>query len=138
MANEQNLVHGNPATQFHSGEGNGRGAVENGRKSGEARRRKADLRKAFREAMETTYTDKNGTELTGEEIVIRALMQNLSDPKGRNFGKSLDAAISLLGAKESDVDVKIKKAQLEILKAQAENAKKNGGGDENVTVVIDV
>ena len=96
------------------------------------------MRKAFREAMETTYTDKNGTELTGEEIVIRALMQNLSDPKGRNFGKSLDAAISLLGAKESDTDVKIKKAQLEILKAQAENAKKNGANDENVTVVIDV
>lgn len=131
MANEQNLRPGE--YQLSKEE-----AKKGGIKSGESRRKKADLRKAFRTAMETTYTDKNGTELTGEEIVIRALMQNLSDPKGRNFGKSLDAAISLLGAKESDVDVKIKKAQLEILKAQAENAKKNGANDENVTVVIDV
>ena len=131
VANEQNLRPGE--YQLSKEE-----AKKGGIKSGESRRKKADLRKAFRTAMETTYTDKNGTELTGEEIVIRALMQNLSDPKGRNFGKSLDAAISLLGAKESDVDVKIKKAQLEILKAQAENAKKNGANDENVTVVIDV
>lgn len=131
MANEQNLRPGEYRLSQEE-------AKKGGIASGAARRKKADLRKAFREAMETTYTDKNGTELTGEEIVIRALMQNLSDPKGRNFGKSLDAAISLLGAKESDVDVKIKKAQLEILKAQAENAKNNGGGDENVTVVIDV
>ena len=106
--------------------------------SGESRRRKANLRKAFREAMETTYTDKkSGRELTGEEIIIQALMANLANPNAKNFGKSLEAALTLLGAKESETDEKIKKAQLEILKAQAENIK--GGADTNsVTVIIDV
>ena len=132
VANEQNLRPGE--YQLSKEE-----AKKGGIASGAARRKKADLRKAFREAMETTYTDKKtGRELTGEEIVIQALMANLANANGRNFGKSLDAALTLLGAKESVTDEKIKKAQLEILKIQAENAKKNGGGDENVTVVIDV
>lgn len=39
----KNLKRGNPATQFHPGRGNGRGAVENGEKSGEARREKRSI-----------------------------------------------------------------------------------------------
>ena len=130
MANEQNLRPGEyQLTQEEQKRG--------GKASGEARRRKANLRKAFREAMETTYHGKDGRELTGEEIVIQAIMANLADPKARNFGKSLEAAMTLLGAKESDTDEKIKKAQLEILKAQAENVKNGTGNTEPVNIIID-
>ena len=132
VANEQNL---RPGEYQLTHEEQKKGGIA----SGAARRKKADLRKAFREAMETTYTDKKtGRELTGEEIVIQALMANLANANGRNFGKSLDAALTLLGAKETPTDEKIKKAQLELLKAQAEKVKKNGADDENVTVIIDV
>lgn len=41
--NVENLKRGNEATQFHTGRGNGRGAVENGEKSGEARRAKKTM-----------------------------------------------------------------------------------------------
>jgi len=55
--NEQNLKRGNLATAFHAGEGNGRGAVENGRKSGEARRRKKAIQQLAATMLESALTE---------------------------------------------------------------------------------
>lgn len=80
MANTDNLNRGNPETQFHSGEGNGRGAVENGRKSGEARRRKRDMRETCEIILAMTLQDKEAAELMDIEDI-----QSLAEANGKNI-----------------------------------------------------
>lgn len=131
--NNDNLLRGNPATQFTSDDnGNGRSAVENGRKSGESRRRKANLRKAMQEALEGKYKGKNGEELTGEEILIKSILANLSDPKGRNWAQAAKIAMLLAGADKSDDEKALIKAEAKIAK---QNAEKNDNGGDGVEIV---
>ena len=72
MGNEQNLK---PFTSDQSREK----AVENGRKggvaSGEARRRKRDLRLALELLLEKEYTDKKGKVMTGAEAITTKLFE---------------------------------------------------------------
>ena len=72
MGNEQNLK---PFTSDQSREK----AVENGRKggvaSGEARRRKRDLRLALELLLEKEYTDKEGKVMTGAEAITAKLFE---------------------------------------------------------------
>ena len=72
MGNEQNLK---PFTSDQSREK----AVENGRKggvaSGEARRRKRDLRLALEMLLEKEYTDKKGNVATGAEAISTKLFE---------------------------------------------------------------
>lgn len=72
MANEQNLK---PFTSDQSREK----AVENGRKggvaSGEARRRKRDLRLALEMLLEKDFKDKNGKEMTGTQAITAKLFE---------------------------------------------------------------
>lgn len=72
MGNEQNLK---PFTSDQSREK----AVENGRKggvaSGEARRRKRDLRLALELLLEKEYTDKKGKVMTGAEAITAKLFE---------------------------------------------------------------
>ena len=72
MGNEQNLK---PFTSDQSREK----AVENGRKggvaSGEARRRKRDLRLALEMLLEKEYTDKKGKVMTGAEAITTKLFE---------------------------------------------------------------
>lgn len=120
MANEKNLKHGNPETQFQSG----RKAVENGSKggkaSGKARKRKADLRRMAQEVLDGTYKDRRGNEITGEEAVIRGLVANLTDPQGKNWGKAMDLLVVLLGANKSREEKQQIKAQTALTKAKVD------------------
>jgi len=79
MPNPQNLVKGK-ATQFKSGD---KAAKECGRKggvkSGEAKRKKADLREALQDALCGKYK-KAGKTLTGEEMLITSIMAIACDP----------------------------------------------------------
>ena len=72
MGNEQNLK---PFTSDQSREE----AAENGRKggiaSGEARRRKRDLRLALEILLEKEYTDKKGKVMTGAEAITTKLFE---------------------------------------------------------------
>lgn len=72
MGNEQNLK---PFTSDQSREE----AVANGRKggvaSGEARRRKRDLRLALELLLEKEYTDKKGKVMTGAEAITTKLFE---------------------------------------------------------------
>ena len=72
MGNEQNLK---PFTSDQSREE----AAENGRKggiaSGEARRRKRDLRLALELLLEKEYTDKKGKVMTGAEAITTKLFE---------------------------------------------------------------
>lgn len=126
--NNDNLLHGNPATQFVSGDNaNGRGAVENGRKSGESRRRKADLRKMAQDILDGTYKDRNGKEITGAELVVNTIVANLADPKGKNWSKAIDLLVELTGANKSAEEKAAIKAQTELTKAKTKLLQ---GGDD--------
>ena len=83
--NDENLKKGNPETQFRSG----RQAVENGKKggtaSGKARKKKADIKRVIQSILSETYTDKEGIEKTGEEILGITLFKVATNPKHRQW-----------------------------------------------------
>lgn len=95
--------------------------------SGKARRRKADLRKAMQEAMQTMFTDSKGKEATGEEIVIAGIIANLSDPKARNWGKALEAMLLLTGQNMTKEQIAKIKAETELTKAKTKAIQQDGG-----------
>ncbi len=68
MANEQNL---RPSEYKLSQEE----AKKGGKASGEARRRKRDLRQALELLLERDYTDKNGNTLSGTEAITAKLFE---------------------------------------------------------------
>ena len=68
MANEQNLVRGEDAHKLTAEE-----ASKGGKASGEARRRKRDLRLALEALLEKEYTDDKGIKLSGAEVISTKL-----------------------------------------------------------------
>ena len=118
MANEQNLK---TPTASEARERGSKGGIN----SGKARKRKADLRKMAQEVLDGTYTDKNGREFTGEEAVIRGLVANLADPKGKNWGKAMDLLVQLLEANKSREEKQKLKAEIELLKAKIKSLENN-------------
>lgn len=118
--NNGNLKRGNPATQFQSGSGSGRGAVENGRKSGEARRRKAAIRKAVTALLLDVQPDSGG--LTGEEMLAAALFATACDPNNRNQVNAARLIVHLIGQDVSPLDEKEQRARIEKLKADLRRA----------------
>lgn len=114
MANEQNLTPISERSSSELREMRSKGGVN----SGKARKQKADLRKMAQQVLDGTYTDKNGKEFTGSEAVIKGLVANLTDPKGRNWGKAMALLVELLDADKSRDDKQKLKAEVALLKAK--------------------
>jgi hypothetical protein len=70
MANEQNLVRGADAHKLTAEE-----ASKGGKRSGEVRRQKRDLRQALEMLLEKSFSDKNGKEITGTEAITAKLFE---------------------------------------------------------------
>lgn len=94
-------------------------ARKGGKASGVARRRKADLRRMAQEILDGRYTDKNGKPFSGADLIQNGLMQNLSNPNSRNWGKAMDIFIQLTGANMTPEQKHKLKAETELLKARA-------------------
>lgn len=118
------------STQFKSGEKAAESGKKGGIKSGEAKRRKADLRKMAQAILDGTYTDKNGVEVSGEQLVINTLIANLANPNGKNWGKAVDVLMELTGAKRSQEEKAKLKAETEMIKAKAAQLK--GPADSDI------
>ena len=116
MANEQNLIPNSERTPSELREQTRKAGIA----SGKARKRKADLRRMAQEVLDGTYTDKNGNQFTGEEAVIKGLIANLTDPKGKNWGKAMDLLIQLIGANKSKEEKQLMKTQIKILQTKAD------------------
>ena len=86
-----------------------------GKKSGEKRRERADLRKMVNDMLCETFTDSNGNKVTGMELLKKTLIINLTDPKSKNWSKALEICIRLTGADLSETDKKIQEKKLELL-----------------------
>lgn len=70
MANEQNLVRGEDAHKLTAEE-----ASKGGKRSGEVRREKKDLRKALEMLLEREFTDKSGNTISGTEAITTKLFE---------------------------------------------------------------
>lgn len=96
-------------------------AVKNGRQggaaSGKARKRKADLRKMAQAILDGTFKDKNGREISGEEMIMQTMLKNLNDP--RNWGKAMDLLVQLTGAAQTKEQSDKIKADTALAKAKA-------------------
>lgn len=119
MANEQNL---RPSEYKLSQEEAKKGGVA----SGKARREKANLRKMAQEVLDGTFTDNNGKEVTGTDLVIRGLVQNLAKPGTRNWGKAMDLLITLTSAAMSPEQKANLKASTAKIKAETDRMKDSG------------
>ena len=107
-------------TQFRSGDE----AAENGRKggiaSGKARKEKAMLRKIAEEVLNGTFTDKDGKELTGKQLIMAGFVNNISKSQGRNWGKSIELLMRLTDAEQpQEVNVTVDNSLIEALKGTA-------------------
>lgn len=80
MGKEDNLLHGNPDTQFKKGE---QRAVEAGKKGAEAFKRNQKRRKTVKKSMQAildgTYTTKDGEELEGIDMMTMTLFKVATD-----------------------------------------------------------
>ena len=93
-----------------------------GKASGVARRRKADLRRMAQDILDGTYTDKNGRQFTGAELIQSGLLANLGNPNSKNWGKAMDIFIQLTGANISPEQKAKLKAETQLAKAKAKSA----------------
>ena len=85
--------------------------------SGKARKRKADLRKMAQAILDGTFKDKNGREISGEEMIMQTMLKNLNDPK--NWGKAMDLLVQLTGASQTKEQADKIKADTALAKAKA-------------------
>ena len=95
MANNENLKKGK-ATQFRAGEEQAKTAQKGGVASGEARRKKADLRRVLEEAINGTYKV-GDEEMTGAEALIASLMATACDSKSRSSVAAFNVIAKMLG-----------------------------------------
>ena len=84
--------------------------------SGKARKRKADLRKMAQAILDGTFKDKNGREISGEEMIMQTMLKNLNDPK--NWGKAMDLLVQLTGAAQTKEQADKIKADTALAKAK--------------------
>lgn len=114
--NEENLKRGNPDTQFRSG----REAVENGRKGGVA----SGISRSFKSALKKKI--KSSPELTDDLIAVL-----VDEAYGRNL-KAIEMLFELNDESGSNLDRKLKQAQIDKIKAETEAIKRQN--DDNDTV----
>lgn len=123
MSSKDNLLKGNPETQFKSG----RSAAENGRKggiaAGAARRKKRDIRKSIEDRVFDVYTDKKtGAKLEGLDVLAATLFKIATDPGHKQVITAQRLIFELLEMdKTSDDKKRIKQA----LKLQAQEIELN-------------
>lgn len=117
----KNLRRGNPETQFRPGRGSGRGAVENGEKSGAARRAKADLRKMMAMALEE---DIPGKGMTYSQRLTQSILTIASNPKqGAAAVRAYETILHIIGQDEPEP----RQDALDILRQILEQNEKNAG-----------
>ena len=90
MANEQNLK---PFTSDQSHEEAVKNGSAGGKRSGEVRREKADLRRVIQTWLESqATTDKNGNPMTGAELMAMVAVKEMSKGSARHWELLRDTA----------------------------------------------
>lgn len=119
--NDENLKKGNPETQFKSG----RTAVEAGRKggkkSGEAKKKKADIKATVQDVLNDEYTDKSGRTLSGVGVLVVNLFRIAADPKNKQCITAMKMIFDIYNDKDKNklLDQKTK-AEIKLLEAKVD------------------
>jgi hypothetical protein len=127
VANEKNLI---PFTSEQSREEAKKNGHKGGVASGKARKEKASLRKMAQAILDGTFSDTNGQQFSGLQLVQRGLMANLGNPNGRNWGRAMEFLLALTGATVSDEQKAHLKAATEKMKAETRRIE-GGSGSQN-------
>lgn len=108
---------------------------ENASKAGKAskarQREKKERREIFRDVLEGRYTDKkSGETVTGEELLIKGIAVNLSNPQGKNWLGTAKMVVEAMGygtspemKKKIDAEIAKIKAETELTKAKTDAIK---------------
>ena len=130
MANSKNLVKGDAAHSLTAEE-----QSIGGKKSGETRRKKADMRKAVENILNSEYSVKGSEEkISGIDALALNLFKIAQDTKNKQCISATRLLLEIYGQDKSPMEQKMAKAQLDILKAKAKLLK---GGDENTFKKLD-
>lgn len=120
LANVKNLKRGNPETQFTSG----KSAVENGSKGGKAtaKRKKAikSMQEAAKALLNGTYTDDDGKELTGYELMMAKLFKIATDETKRDCLSAMRLIREITGENITADEKRLLEKKIESLTAQIE------------------
>jgi hypothetical protein len=120
LANTKNLKHGNPETQFTSGQS----AVENGSKGGKATAKRKKAIKSMQEAAQAllsgTYTDDDGKELTGYELMMAKLFKIATDENKRDCLSAMRLIREITGENITADERRLLEKKIESLTAQIE------------------
>ena len=119
MANDghDNLIPFNKLTQAEQREI----ASAGGRASGEARRKKADMRKAMEDMLNSEFTDKKtGKKMTGLEMITASMLKIAGNPNNKGAVSAYKAIAEITGqqeaAKSDDIADETRDAIAELLK----------------------
>lgn len=112
------------ATQFRSGSK----AVENGRKggkkSGQVRREKANLRKMMNMWLDEEHPTKKDGEVvgsaTGNQAIMNQIIANAMNPDSKNWAKSIDIILQMSGALITDEQRERQQAEIRMINAKAD------------------
>jgi len=116
----KNLKRGNPATQFHAGRGNGRGAVENGEKSGASRRLASDMRELMKISLSGRVT---GKDYTHAQRITDSIINIAENPKnGSAAVRAYETILHIIGQDEPEQKTDALDILAEILKENRKNA----------------
>lgn len=101
--------------------------VRGGVRSGETRRRKADVKKTITEILNNSYTttNKDGTisSVTGIEAIMINLFKMATDPKSRNSVQAIKLILELYEGKQSRAETRLMNAQIALVEAKVKSIK---------------
>lgn len=114
MAKEENLILGGKAHSLSVDE-----ASKGGKKSGEVRKQKAQIRKSIEMMLNAEYKMKDGTTVTGMDAIAMSMFKTANDPKNKNNVYAAKYLLELLGQSQAPLDAKEQKARIKIMETQA-------------------
>jgi len=97
-----------------------------GKRSGQTRKRKADVKKTITEILNNTYTNVNKdgtvTSVTGIEAIMINLFKMATDPKSRNSVQAIKLILELYqGNQQTKEEKRLLNAQITLMEAKAKS-----------------
>lgn len=123
MANEQNLIPIGERSENEQREMRSKGGIN----SGKSRGQKANIRKAVQNILNNSYTNKDGSTVSGVDALAVNLFQIAMDKKNKNCITAMKMLLDLYGENMSPEEKRKLKAETDLIKAKI---KAMQGGDD--------
>lgn len=120
MANTKNLKRGNPETQFRAGREQVETARKGGKRSGEVRRERADIKRLLESWLNDEHNAKQSGKVTGSQAIVNQIVATALNPDSKYWGKAIDTILQLSGALITDEQRERQQAKLRLINAKAD------------------